>query len=633
MDSALPGKTNLPLPFRPAGHRAVPTRCALRLACAAIACLVAAAPASALGQERSAARPNIVVVVADDWGFSDVGAFGGEIATPTLDALAAGGVRFSNFHVSASCSPTRSMLLTGVDNHRNGVGNLIESMPREHRGRPGYLGSLSPESVTVATRLQQAGYRTLASGKWNVGNEPYNRPDRRGFERSLVQGDTGSDNWDPRQRYLPLGASVRWFEDGRDAAMPRRFYSSEFFVDRAIADLEAGRDDPRPFFLYLGFQANHVPLQAPRAFIDRYRGRYAGGWDVLRAERRDRAVALGVVPPGTALAPQRTTGDWKALDADERRYQERVMEVYAGMAEAMDHHLGRLVAHLRETGRYEDTVFVFLSDNGPEGSDYASARAWLLTQYSRRLERLGGPGAYALPGPSWASATASPLSGFKFFGTEGGLRVPMIVAGVPGARAGAIHHGFTHVLDIVPTLLDLAGVPAGDGAVAAAAGTRAPAPSGASGGAPASLAGRSLVPVLHDPDARVRSPDESVGHELSGNAALFRGDLKLSRVMPPVGDGQWRLYDLAADPGETVDLSAQRPDAVRTMRAEYERWAEAHGVLPMPEGYDPSRQVLVNSLLDYWLPTYRAPLLALFGLAAFAAAGWLARSRSPGSLR
>lgn len=606
--------TRVPLPPSPHGQgRSVRHRAGL-LACVVMATVTVATAHAASATPVptvSAPRPNIVVVVADDWGYSDVGAFGGEIATPTLDALASQGVRFSNFHVSASCSPTRSMLLTGIDNHLNGVGNLIESMPREHRGRPGYAGSLAPEVVTVASRLQKAGYRTLASGKWNVGNEPYNRPDRRGFERSLVQGDTGSDNWDPRQRYLPLGPSVRWFEDGRDATMPERFYSSAFFVDRAIDYLREGQGDPRPFFLYLGFQANHVPLQAPRAFIDRYRGRYRAGWDALRAERRDRAVTLGLVPPGTALAPQRTTADWNALDPDERRYQERVMEVYAGMAEAMDHHLGRLVAHLRETGRYEDTVFVFLSDNGPEGSDYAAARAWLLTQYSRRLERLGGPGAYALPGPSWASATASPLSGYKFFGTEGGLRVPLIVAGVPGARAGAIHHGFTHVLDIVPTLLDLAET---DSAPASPAASRP-------------LPGRSLLPVMRDPDARLRSPEESVGHELSGNAALYRGDLKLSRVMPPVGDGTWRLYDLSTDPGEAVDLSGRHPEILRSMQAEYERWAAAHGVLPMPPGYDPSRQVLVNSLLDYWLPSYRAPLLALFGLLALGVAGALARPR------
>jgi len=181
------------------------------------------------------ARPNIVVLVADDWGFSDVGAFGGEIATPNLDALAHQGMRFANFHVAASCAPTRSMLLTGVDNHRNGVGNLTETMPQSHLGKPGYLGSLNQRVVTVATLLKDSGYRTYIAGKWNVGTEPHNRPDQRGFERSLVQGDTGSDNWDPQQRYLPHTDRVQWFEDGKQAVMPATYYSSEFFVDKTLA--------------------------------------------------------------------------------------------------------------------------------------------------------------------------------------------------------------------------------------------------------------------------------------------------------------------------------------------------------------------------------------------------------------
>ncbi len=212
-------------------------------------------------------RPNIVVLVADDWGFTDVGAFGSEIETPHIDALARRGVRFSNFHVAASCSPTRAMLLTGVDNHRNGVGNLREAMPRGHIRQPGYQGSLTPDVVTVASLLQDAGYRTYASGKWNIGSEPYKRPDRRGFDRSIVQGDTGSDNWDPQQRYLPTGARVDWFEDGQRARMPAEFYSSAYFVDRAIDDIDSGKSSGKPFFAYVAFQANHVPIQAPESFI------------------------------------------------------------------------------------------------------------------------------------------------------------------------------------------------------------------------------------------------------------------------------------------------------------------------------------------------------------------------------
>jgi arylsulfatase/uncharacterized sulfatase len=190
--------------------------------------------ACAAAMAADAARPNIVVLVADDWGFSDVGAFGGEIATPNIDALARQGMRFSNFHVAASCAPTRSMLLTGVDNHLNGVGNLMETMPQVHLGKPGYLGSLNNRVVTVSTLLQDSGYRTYIAGKWNVGTEPHNLPNRRGFDRSLIQGDTGSDNWEPYQRYLPHTDKVHWFEDGQEPVMPATYYSSEFFVDKML---------------------------------------------------------------------------------------------------------------------------------------------------------------------------------------------------------------------------------------------------------------------------------------------------------------------------------------------------------------------------------------------------------------
>ncbi len=560
----------------------------------------AAPPVSAAG-----ARPNIVVLVADDWGFTDVGAFGGEISTPNLDELARRGVRFSNFHVAASCSPTRSMLLTGVDNHRNGHGNLRETMPGVHLGQPGYQATLTPNVVTVATLLQAAGYRTSVAGKWNVGNEPRNLPNQRGFDRSFVMGDTGSDNWEPEKRYLPHVARVNWFEDGKAPVLPKQFYSSTFFVDKTIDYLRAGAATGKPFFAYVGFQANHVPVQAPPAFIDKYKGRYDGGWSALREARRAKAAELGLVPKDTAMVTMGTTLDWAALGTQEKRYQARLMEVYAAMADAMDHEVGRLIAHLKSTGEFENTVFVFLSDNGPEGSDYKEADVWLrFNDYSRDINRLGGPGAYVVPGPSWSSASASPLSTFKFYAGEGGIRSPLIISGAVGAAANQIHAGLAHVTDIVPTLLDLAQVQRPGSTY--------------QGQSIEALIGRSLLPVLANPGARVRGPDDALGYELAGNKALFKGDLKLVLNNPPAGDGQWHLYDLRADPGETKDLQKALPVRFAALQAEYAAWAKANGVLPMPEGYNPVKQVLINSVVNYWFPTYWphavAALLVLLGV-------------------
>ena len=565
----------------------------------------------------AAGRPNIVVLVADDWGFSDVGSFGGEIATPQIDALAREGMRFSNFHVAASCAPTRSMLLTGVDNHLNGVGNLMETMPAEHLGKPGYLGSLNTRVVTVSTLLKDNGYRTYIAGKWNVGTEAYNLPNQRGFDRSLIQGDTGSDNWEPSQRYLPHTDKVHWFEDGREPVMPTVYYSSEYFVDKMIGYLRSGASSAQPFFSYIGFQANHVPLQAPRSFIDKYRGRYDKGWSVLREERRSKAAELGLIPKDTAMVTMKSTADWAQLSAKDKRYEARRMEVYAAMADAMDFHVGRFIAYLKQTGQYDNTVFVFLSDNGPEASDYDDAQPWLWTQYTQDIDKLGDKGAFSIMGAGWASAAGSPLSGYKFYAGEGGIRTPMIISGVPGMQKSQVYQGLTHVTDIVPTLLDLAQV--------AQPGSRY-------GGKPIEpLAGHSLMPVLMDAQQHAHAADEAIGYELSGSKALFKGDLKLVNNLQPVGDGSWHLYDLRTDPGETRDLQQQLPQAFSALQSDYKAWSQSHGVLDLPEGYSPVRQVLINSFFHYWYPYYKFKVLALLGclLAVVAAFARLRRRSRP----
>ena len=569
--------------------------------------LVLAMGCLAFGTHAFAApkRPNIVVLVADDWGYSDVGAFGSEIATPNIDTLAREGVRFSDFHVTASCSPTRSMLLTGVDNHRNGVGNMPETMPEEHQGKPGYSGVLNDNAITVASLLRDGGYHTYITGKWHLGKTPDTLPDNRGFDRSFIQADSGSDNWEERP-YAPLYDKAAWFENGQPAHLPKDYYSSTFIVDKALEYIAADRQGGKPFFAYLGFQANHVPVQAPKDMIDKYRGRYDQGWTALREARRDRAVALGLIPPGAGMQTMASTADWNALDEHEKRYEARRMEVYAGMAETMDQQIGRFIAHLKATGEYDNTVFVFLSDNGSEPTDpytIPAVRLWLEMNYTRQLERLGSKGAFTSIGPSWASAAASPLGGYKFFAGEGGLRTPLIVAGVPGIQANQISRAFTHVTDIVPTLLEVAGVPAHKGEY--------------QGRAVEPLIGSSLVPVLQGSAERVHPEDQPIGYELSGSAALFKGDYKLVKSLKPVGNEQWHLYNIVTDPGEVIDLQQQMPERFQRMQADYAEYARVNGVLPMPVGYDYMHQGQMYALKHVVIPKLKAaapPIVAMIGL-------------------
>ena len=563
-----------------------------------------------------AKRPNIVVMLADDWGYSDVGAFGSEIQTPHLNQLAQSGTRFSNFHVSASCSPTRSMLLTGVDNHLNGVGNMRETIPQSHVGRAGYLSVLNQRVVTLASLLQDQGYRTYAAGKWHVGKEPHNLPPARGFDRSLVMGDSGSDNWETGKLYLDLTDKVYWYDNGREAQMPKTFYSSEFYVSKTLDYLKTDAHSDKPFFAYLAFQANHIPVQAPQEFIDKYKGRYNAGWDVLRQERRNKAIELGLVPPNTPMAALPATHvAWDSLSPQDKAYQARRMEVYAAMAEAMDFHIGRLIAHLKQTGEYDNTVFVFLSDNGAEASDpYALAvgRWWLDRHYNRDIDRLGSPGAYSIIGPNWARAATAPLNTYKFFAGEGGIRVPLIISGIPSPNKQSIQNSLTHVTDIVPTLLDLAGV-------------QHPGTS-YKGQTIHPLTGHSLLPIIQGKATRVRGPDEVLGYELSGNRAVFKGDYKLLSNLAPVGDGQWHLYNITTDPGETRDLKDEMPELFQSLQNDYAKWAKANGVLPMPEGYDPIQQVIINSLVFVYWPRYQWHLAGL-GVLLLLSGVWLWRRR------
>lgn len=549
---------------------------------AALAGLLATAMAPATAAEGPAPRaPNVVILLADDWGFSDVGSFGAEFATPNIDALARHGVRFSNFHVAGSCSPTRAMLQTGVMNHRAGLGNMPETIPDAHVGKPGYDTVMNHRVVTIAEMLRAGGYRTYLTGKWHLGGDPTRLPHARGYDRAYALEASGADNFEQRP-IEALYASADWTENGRPATLPKDFYSSRFLVTQMIDYIERDRASGKPFFASINFLANHIPVQAPDSDIARYAGLYRDGWTRLREARARRAAALGVVPAGAAMVTMPTTRDWAALDADERRAAVRVMQVYAAMATAMDREVGRLVAHLKQTGDYANTVFIFTSDNGAEPTDPYNRwlnRFSLRQRYDLSTVNIGRRNSFSAIGPSWASAATAPLSGYKFSATEGGLRVPLIISwpGHGDVRAGALADALTHVTDIVPTIAELTGVPLHGGSW--------------QGRGVEPVTGRSLAPLLRGEATSVRGEDEALGYELSGNAALFRGDLKLVRNLPPTGDGRWRMFDIRRDPGETRDLATAMPDRFSAMLADYRTYARANGVLDMPTGYTADKQI------------------------------------------
>lgn len=536
--------------------------------------LAALAPANA-----QADKPNFVVMLIDDAAFMDLGIYGGEASTPNIDALARGGAMFTHYYTSPLCSPSRAMLLTGMDNHLTGVATIPEVLPKEHEGKPGYTMSFEPGVVTLATRLKPAGYRTLMTGKWHLGSGKGDLPSAHGFDRSFALDASGADNFEDKS-YMPYYADAPWYEDGKAASLPDNFYSSEFIVDKMV-DYLGATDSSQPFFAYLAFQAIHIPVQAPREFIEKYAGVYDSGWDKTRLARWERAKELGFIPADAPLASMPAhLRPWDTLSADDQRLYAARMEANAAMLEAMDFHIGRLIDHLRETGELENTVFILTSDNGPEpsrGDTDPRLGFWMkMNGYHLDLKGMGEKGSWGFIGPEWAMAAASPFDMFKFLGAEGGIRVPFIVSGA-GVPEGARFDARIHVTDITPTLLAMAG----------AAETF-------EGAKP--MTGRSLLPLLNGSADAVRAADEAIVIEVSGNAAVVKGDYKLTRNQKPHGDAQWRLYNIAQDPGEVHDLSASLPEVREDLLAEYAAFSQRVGVLEVPEGYNSIAEVTRHTL-------------------------------------
>lgn len=531
---------------------------------------------AAQGQNASP-PPNVVVILIDDAALMDLGVYGGEARTPNIDALAARGAMFTQYRTSPLCAPTRAMLLTGLDNHLTGVATIPEVLPKEHEGQPGYTMALEPGVLTLADRLGAAGYRTLMSGKWHLGETADEMPQNHGFDRSFSLAASGADNWDDKS-YMPYYKDAPWWEDGEEASLPDEFYSSEFLVDKMISYL-GETDSNAPFFAYLPFQAIHIPVQAPAEFIANYDGVYDAGWHALRQARYERAQDLGLISVGAPLAPMpEGSRDWDSLSSQDQALYTAMMEVNAAMLEAMDFHIGRFVDHLRATGQYENSIFVITSDNGPEhnrGDNDWRLSVWQsLNGYNIDADRAGLEGSWGFIGPEWAAAAASPGALFKFYATEGGIRVPLIIAG-PGVQPAKIDAP-AMVSDITPTLLEWTDAP--------------PAPRDAR-----PITGRSLLPVLRGAAASVYGPEDIRVIEVSGNTALYKGDYKITRSMPPVGNAQWQLFNMRDDPGETRDLSAAEPENLAQMIMAYDNYAASFGVLEMPEGYNSAKAIARTS--------------------------------------
>jgi arylsulfatase len=524
-------------------------------------------------------RSNVLLIVADDMGYSDIGAFGGEINTPTLDRLSSEGLRLSNFHVLPTCSPSRSVLLSGMDNHLAGIGTMGEMHTAAMDDYPGYAGYLNFEVAALPEVLQAGGYHTYMAGKWHLGDEKETIPHARGFEETFALLPGGGSHWNDRKPVSPPETMVYSRNGTVVESLPDDFYSTRYYTDFLLESLQGNRADGKPFFAYLSYTAPHDPLHAPQSFIEKYKGAYDSGWDELRQQRLQALKDLGIIQADATPFPRLpSVPAWSEMSPDEREEAARDMEVYAAMVDYMDEQILRIFDYLKETGEYDNTLILFMSDNGANGAlptVYPGQTEEYLGSFDNSLDNRGLINSYIEQGPGWAQASMSPSRMFKGFSSEGGIRAPLIVK-LPGtmSNAGALSNAFVHVRDIMPTILDIADV-----SHALEFEGRSVLP----------LQGQSVLSLLAGQADSAYPGAGQVGYELFGQKAYFDGDWKILLMPPPFASGEWELYDLKNDPGETKDLSSEYPEKVEEMIALWEQYSEDNSVLDI--SYDLSDAV------------------------------------------
>ena len=522
------------------------------------------------------ARPNILLIVADDLGFSDIGSYGGEIDTLALDKLASEGMRFSNYHVLPTCSPSRSALLSGNDNHVAGMGVMSEFIYSEIKDLPGYAGHLSDRVVTIPEILKSVGYHTYMVGKWHLGKDDDQSPFKRGFEKTFTMMNGGGSHWDDMRPLSPNEQMIYRRNGKRIYELPEDFYSTKNYTDSMMKFIARNKDDGKPFFAYLSYTAPHDPLHAPAEYISKYKGKFDAGWDALSLQRLENLKKLGIIAKNvTEFPPNLMTQKWEALSAEEKKEHARNMEVYAAMVDYMDMSIGRLFKFLEDNGLYDNTMIAFFSDNGANGAYATSypgnADGRYLRTFNNEIANRGLTNSFIDMGPGWAQAVSSPYRMFKSFTSEGGIKSPLIVK-LPGkmANQGQWNHSFIHVTDIMPTFLEIA---------------KARYPEKINGKKLKKTIGKSIMPILSGKKEKVHDK-EGMGYELFEMKAYIQDEWKLLRLPAPFGTGKWELYNLKLDPGEIHDVSDEYPEKKASLIEAWMHYAERNEVFDHKGRFD-----------------------------------------------
>lgn len=529
----------------------------------------------ALGQDtittNKAKSPNILLIVADDLGYSDIGAFGSEIATPVLDKIAAQSRLFSNFHTMPTCAPTRSILLTGTDNHLAGLGAQQGAFTEKQKGNPGYEGYLNHRVAVLPDVLGTAGYNTYMVGKWHLGHETEHAPSKRGFQETFALMPGGASHY-ADQKPLHPAEPVVYRRNGQVVEkLPDDFYSTKNYTDSLLSWIERDKNNDQPFFAYLAYTAPHDPLQAPKAYIDKYKGKYEEGYEIIRKRRFEQLQKNGLVSKDQELPPwPKFIPRWADLSATKKQAINRDMETLAAMVDYMDEQIGRVYNWLVANGELDNTLIIFMSDNGASGINpkkiYPSYTAEYGSQFNNELSNRGLPMSFTVLNVGWAVAGSALYRDFKYSMKEGGIRTPMFIKPVAtetkentGRNACAT---FTHVRDIMPTILEVA---------------NAPHPS-ISNDKLIKMLGKSLVPAMANPSIDIHQ-GEGIGYEQHGTRAFMKDGWKIVQSPMPMNSGEWELYNLNEDIGEAHNLIFSHPNKFKELLTEYKVFEKEVGII------------------------------------------------------
>lgn len=510
-------------------------------------------------------QPNILLLVADDLGYADLGCYGSDIETPNIDALAKAGVRFSSFHTAVMCAPTRAMLLSGNDNHIAGTGSQFITSDAF-----GYERVLTNRIITIPQLLQTAGYHTYMAGKWHLGTDPEDNPQQKGFDRSFVLLP-GAGNHYTNQSALDDGLS-EYTEDGEPTTWNDGDYSTDFYTDKLIEYIESNKDDGQPFFAFAAYTSPHWPLQVDESFSKKYEGLYDAGYDKLKAQRLNSLKESGIIPKNAVLPDNlENFAPWDSLSPEVQKFEARKMELYAGMVDNLDYNIGRLIKYLKDIGAYENTLIVFMSDNGAAHRDFYNNedRAALRTYYNADYEHMGKANSYISYGPPWAEAGSSPFRYYKDYTTQGGMNSPMIISGAQVLRNNEIHHGLVTLMDLAPTFYELANVSY---------------PHTYKENKVYPLKGSSLLSFVKKEAEKVHPDDYIFAHEHSENAMVRKGHWKIVNIIKPFQIDNFELFDLSTDLAEQHNVKDQYPEKYQELLKAWERYAaEVKLQFPPPE--------------------------------------------------